>query len=288
MRQIFYPLFIIILLISGCNKSEIEVVPNNEAPDDLTIPAVTIENYVNRTYILTLGREPSDADFTTAVNLLTNANLDSASRRTFLNSVFNSSDYRSHVYDENRFALLSNVDTADFSNWIYLFGLPLLDTAHTLLWPYYQYEIDRLTELRNSYSEFTSGTIDIDELQRRMCNNFLYDQINMGSANFVIATFQNLINRNPTSAEQTAGTSMVEGNNAILFLQSGNSKDDYLDIFTTSPSYFEGQVIFMYLKYLNRLPNTLEMAEGTDLYITTSDFTEVQKDILSTNEFIGL
>ena len=81
---------------------------------------------------------------------------------------------------------------------------------------------------------------------------------------------------------------MVDGNNAVLFLQSGNSKDDYLNIFTNSQSYFEGQVILLYIKYLNRVPNTLEMSNGTIEYMTTLDYTAVQRDILSTDEFIGI
>jgi hypothetical protein len=44
----------------------------------------------------------------------------------------------------------------------------------------------------------------------------------------------------------------------------------------------------MYLKYLRRLPTTLEMVNGTQRYETTGDYTAVQSDILSTDEFIGL
>jgi hypothetical protein len=108
----------------------------------------------------------------------------------------------------------------------------------------------------------------------------------MGSANFVISTFQNLISRNPILTEQQSGVSMVDGNNAILFLQSGSSKNDYLNILTQSSNYYEGQVILFYNKYLNRTPNSIEMADGTQKYISTDDYTAVQRDILATDEFI--
>jgi hypothetical protein len=104
----------------------------------------------------------------------------------------------------------------------------------------------------------------------------------------VISTFQNLINRNPTTSEQQSGISIVEGNNAVIFLQAGSSKNDYLNIITHSSNYYEGQVVFLYQKYLNRLPNTLEMAAGTSKYQSTGDFTAVQYDILASDEFIGL
>ena len=286
--RIVFILLSIILVYSACKKSEIEQVPFNEAPRDTTISNITIENYITRTYILTLGREPDSVEFSTAKSLLSGTMLDDTSRQTFLNSVFNSIDYRPHVYEENRIALLNNTDTADFSNWIYLFKLVLKDTTYQIQWPYFQYELDRLIVMRNAFYEFVNDSIEIDELQRRMCNNYIYDQINMGTANFVISTFSNLINRNPTVSEQQSGISMVNGNNTILFLQSGSSKNDYLDIFIKSSDYYEGQVILLYLKYLNRIPGTVEMADGTLKYSTTLDYTAVQRDILSSDEYIGI
>ena len=277
-----------ILVFTACKKSEIEQVPFNEAPVDTIITTITIENYITRTYILTLGREPDSIEFNFARTLLTGTLVDSASRLIFLDSVFNSNDYRSHVYDENRITLLNSTDTSDYSNWIYLFDLVLLDTTYLSQWPYFQYELDRMISMRNAFSEFVNGSIAIDELQRRMCNNYIYDRINMGAANFVNSIFSNLINRNPTASEQQSGISMVNGSNSILFLQSGSSKNDFLNIFTNSSDYFEGQVILQYLKYLNRVPGTVEMADGTLKYSTTHDYTAVQRDILSSDEFIGI
>jgi hypothetical protein len=287
MRTLYLYIFII-LAFAACQKSELEQVPNNDPPTDNTISSVTIDNYITRTYILTLGREPSDAEFNSAHTILSGTGLDSTSRQTFLTSVFNSSDYLPHVYNENRIDLLNNTDTAEFTFWINVLQLFLSDTSYQLQWPYYQYEIDRLVDLRNAFPLFISDSIDVPELQRRMCNNYLYDQINMGSANFVISSFQHLLNRNPTNAEQTSGISMVDGNNAILFLVSGNSKNDYLNIITSNSNYFEAQVVFLYLKFLNRNPTTLEMSAGTQKYSTTGDYTAVQRDILSSDEFIGL
>ena len=286
--RIHYFLFSFLLIFSSCKKSEIEQVPFNEAPADSTISNVTIENYITRTYILTLGREPDSSEFNSAKSSFLVTNLDSSSRQIFLESVFSSPDYRPHVYEENRINLLNNADTAEFSNWIYLFQLFLQDTTYRIQWPFFQYETDRLISMRNAFPEYTNHTIEIEELHLRMCDNYVYDQINMGSANFVISTFQNMINRNPTGSEQQAGISMVNGNNANLFFQSGSSKNDYLNIFTHSSDYLEGQVILLYLKYLNHVPGTVEMAEGTLKYKTTGDYTAVQRDILSSDEFIGI
>lgn len=286
MRKIYLLFFI--LSISACKKSEIEQIPDNVPPPDQTVLAVKIENYITRSYILTLGREPDSTEFLSAKTLLTAASLDSTSRQIFLESVFSDADFRPHVYEENRFNLLQNVDTAEFGQWVFIFNLFLQDTSYQLLWPYYQYEKVRMQEMQKGYDEYISETIDVIELQRRMYNNYLYDRINMGSANFVGATFQQMINRNPTSAELQSGVSMVDGNNSILFLQTGSSKDDYLDIMLSSDHYYESQVVLMYLKYLGRTPTSIEMSEGSIKYSTTGDFTSVQRDILATDEFIGL
>ncbi len=288
MNMRIFLLTAISFLLFSCTKSEIETIEGNIAPPDRTVEQVTIENYITRSYILSLGREPDETEFNTAFTLLQNAGLDSASRSQFLNTVFSNSDYLPQVYHQNKVNLLNNADTSEFTNWINLFNLLLLDSANLFQFPFIQYEIDRLTELQSAFTEFCTGIIGIEELQRRMCNNYLYDQINMGSANFVISTFQNLLNRNPTAAEQSAGVSMVDGFNSILFLESGSSKGEYLDIITGSGNYFESQVVFMYLKYLNRVPTTQEMSEGTLDYSTTGDHTVVQKKILATNEFIGI
>lgn len=279
---------IALVLWSGCKKTELETVGDNQAPPDRTIETVTLENYVTRAYILALGREPDSLEFRQQVDALLATNADSASRRNFVDGIFTSADYLPRLYDQNRIDLLNNVDTSEYTNWINLFSLFLQDSSYLFQWPILQYELDRMIPLRNAYAEFVNGTIDIRELHRRMCNNYLYDQINMGSANFVISTFQHLIDRNPTSSEQQSGVSMVDGNNAVLFLQAGASRNDYLQIITGARNYYEAQVVLLYRKYLQRDPVTTEMAAGTDLYLSTNDYTAVQRVLLTTDEFIGI
>jgi hypothetical protein len=283
-----YLVIVTILFLASCKKSDLEVVPANEPPPDNTVSDVTVENYITRTYILVLGREPGNMEFTQAHDMLTAGKLDSASRWNFVASVFEDYDYLINVYNQNRVDLLNNVDTAEFTQSILIYTYYLADSSQILLWPALQYQLDRMVLMRNAFGQFLAGTIQVDELHRRMCNNDIYDQLNMGSANFVISTFQHLINRNPTVAEQQSGVSMVDGNYATLFLQSGASKEDYLNIFLHSANYFEGQVILLYSKYLNRVPTTLEMADGASKYSSTHDYTLVQKQILTSDEFIGL
>ncbi|HNP47764.1 MAG TPA: hypothetical protein PKL85_02960 [Bacteroidia bacterium] len=286
MKRIY--IFLLLTMLFSCKKEELVTVGNNQPPEDYTIEPVVVENYINRTYILTLGREPDETEFNSARQSLMDAGVDSTSRQNFLQDVFSDASYAATLYNQSKIDLLNNIDTSEFTLWITIFQNALNDTSNQASWPYIHMEQDRLISLRNAFPEFISGTINIDELQRRMCNNYLYDQINMGAANFVISTFQHLINRNPTGSEQQNGINMVGGINAILFLESGSTKNDYLDILTHASNYYESQVVLLYRKFLNRDPNSDEMLKGTQKYSSTGDYTAVQKDILSTNEFIGI
>ncbi len=278
----------LITFFSSCKKETLETIPNNKAPNDQTVELTTIERYITRTYIRTLGREPDSLEALAAKNELVNSNLDSTSRANFVNIIFSDPAYLPNLYEQNKINLLNNVDTAEFTFWIAIFNNILLDTTAQFQWPYIQFEVDRMTLLQSAYGEFTSGAIDIRELHKRMCNNYLYDQINMGSDNFVISTFQHLINRNPTNAEQINGVTMIEGNNSIMFLQTGESKSDYLNILINVSNYYEAQVVYLYVKYLDRQPTSYEMASGTQLFSSTNDYTTVQRVILTSNEFIGI
>ncbi|MBK7849826.1 MAG: hypothetical protein IPJ66_01475 [Bacteroidetes bacterium] len=69
-----------VLALASCKKEALVTVDNNIPPEDYTIEPVVVENYINRTYILTLGREPDETEFSTARQALLNSGVDSASR----------------------------------------------------------------------------------------------------------------------------------------------------------------------------------------------------------------
>jgi len=125
-------------------------------------------------------------------------------------------------------------------------------------------------------------------MQKRCINNYIYDQINMGAANFVISSFLHFLNRAPTTNELTQGENMVNGQPGTLFLQVGQSKPDYLLIFFSSLNYYEGEAVLLYNKYLFRNPSSVEMSNAATKYQSTLDYIQMQKDILSTNEYIGI
>lgn len=289
MKLIFPLLFSLLLIIfNGCKKEETVTVADNTAPPDSTISNTTIENYINRVYISVLGREPSGTEYDFAYNLLRTNNLSIPVRNQFLDDVFADTDYRINVIDKAFIELLNSLDTTEITTQIFLFNLLLNDPQYQLFYAEIQKEIDRLTALQVASSDYTSGAINVIEVHRRMVNNYFYDQINMGSLNFVVSVFQHFLDRYPTNFELEEGIKMVDGNSATLFLQTGQSKTDFISIFFTSDDYYEGQVRGFYNRYLFRNPNSYEMTNNTQQYQASNNYEQLQKNILATNEYIGI
>lgn len=289
MNCIKYVVFLLaFFLLAACEKSELERVGGNIAPPDTTVEVNIYEDYVNKTYILVLGREPSALEFEKAVDSLKVHGLDESSRYNFLNTVFSLSDYKWRQVEKWRSQLLGSVDSIDIITRIAIFEFFLNDSTYISDWPVLQVEQDRLDTLYNASYDYVAGAISIRKMQSHMLNNLFYDEINMGPDNFVISSFQHFLDRNPTLIEQTSGVGMVSGSNAVLFLKAGASKEDYLNIFFNSDDYFEGAVIRVYKDYLLRAPGSIEMSTAALKYKSTLDFEAVQKDVLVTDEFIGI
>jgi hypothetical protein len=286
----------VILLFSSCKKYDEEVIPNNYAPPDYTFDStsykLTIENYVTKAYISALGREPDSVEKNFSFNLLFANQLSMSSRYQFLDSVFANEEFKDKFYERTRLDLLQGLDTAEITNTIYIIDFVVIPgltgTPDSIFIPQYQMESNRLKEMKEIPDSLHAGAIDYVEVHRRCVNNLFYDQLNMGSFNFVVSCFQHFLDRYPTTSEQVAGVNMVNGNSAVLFLTAGQSKNDFLDIFFSSDDYYEGQVLALYRQYLFRLPTSVEMNNGTLQYMNSADYIELQKSILSKNEFIGL
>ena len=279
---------VLTLLFSGCTKYEEEIVPGNVAPPDGTVDNITIENYINKVYIAVLGREPEPAEFAAADTMLKASEAAMADRNTFVNSVLQSDEYNERLYTLARQEYLENVDTADIPFFISLYEPLLLDSTYFPFWDLIEMEIQRFQDLLDIPDGLASGSLTVIDLHKRCCNNEFYDEINMGSLNFVVSVFQNFLDRYPSDSELEEGIKMVDGLSASLFLTLGDSKDDFLDIFFNSTDYFEGQVRFLYLKYLFRDPTSAEMSIKAIEYKQSKDFKALQRSILTTDEYLGI
>ena len=278
----------LVLIISSCTKIEDIIVGDNTLPPDYTIENTTIENYINKLYISTIGREPTEAEFTTDFNLLRNANLFQKSREIVIDGILNKSEYSFNLFTLESANILYSVDTAMINERISSYQQFLLVTTNFLDSIYVANELERMLSFQNSLTAFYLGTTTITELYSAMANNIFFDEINMGTENFVVAMFQHFLSRYPTDSELESAKDMVDDKNATLFFETGNGKNDFLDIFFTSNEYFTGQTNILFNRYLFRNPSSEESVNYSLDYINTGDYKSLQKRILSSEEFIGL
>ncbi|MEL6135605.1 MAG: hypothetical protein AAFR59_19775, partial [Bacteroidota bacterium] len=151
-----------------------------------------------------------------------------------------------------------------------------------------EYEQQRLLRLKQIPFSLPTNLINRVEMHRRCVDNSIYDDINMGTQNFVLSLFEAFLGRYPTVAEETAASQMVDGVNTIFFGEEGDSKTEMIEIFFASDNYYEGAVLEIYEDFLFRSPNSIEMSEATKRYRLSGDYEALLQEILSTDAYMGL
>lgn len=292
MKSILSGFSILILLViiaaTGCKKDDI-IIDDNTAPPDSTISTLILENYVAKCYISLLGRDPSNTEEADAVALLRGSNMSVASRNEMIDEILSYSEYRDKILEFNSIKLLNSAfDTTEIQTQIFIYNSLLNDPQYAQFYDLIIEVIDNLETLLATPIDFRNGTIGMQEMHRRLVYNDIYDQINMGSFNFVLSLFNNFLYRDPTSEEHDAGITMVDGFVAVVFYETGNSKEQFVEIFLNSDDYFEGQVRELYFKYLFREPTSEEQSYHAIRYRDSGNYDRLQKDILSLDEFAGL
>ncbi len=287
MKRILFFLIICSALYS-CKKDKEIIIDGNTAPPDATIPNVVKENYVNKAYISLLGRKPSDTELSSGENILNQHNLSSVDRSQMLDTILAKPGYNQRLYDICITTYLNSMDTAQITQNIQLFGYLLTQPQYQSQWAQIQIEQTKLIKLKSSVADLNAGTLDEIGLQKRATNNYFYDQINMGTENFVNSMFQHFFYRYPTDDELAHSKNMVDGFSDVVFLQTGTTKDDFITIFFGTNNYFEGQVRDLYLRFLFREPTSVESSAAASTYKTSLNYKQLQKNILSTNEYIGI
>jgi hypothetical protein len=139
----------------------------------------------------------------------------------------------------------------------------------------------------NGAEKLEDQTSTWEEMELAACNTYIYDDINMGTENFVVSVFQSLLNRYPTNQELESGKDMVNGRPSVLFLQQGSTKNDFLSIFFSARSYYEGQVTLLFQENIFRMPNTSELMEYTNFYIEKKNYETLLLEILSSSAYFN-
>lgn len=287
MRKSFYALLLLVV-VAACNKTEDITIPGNVPPADKSIDSATIQLYVNKVFINVLGREPIGTEKTDALVILKQNNFSVDDRKQFLTTLFARPEYNSNLYKVISVEYLQNLDSTEIAGQIALYQYFLTLPDYTPFYDVLNYEIGRLQQLKTVVPDMDASTLNYKGMLKRCVNNYFYDQINMGTENFVVSTFQNFLFRYPVNAELQSGETMVNGANATLFLQLGKTKQDYINIFFDSDDYYEGQVRFIFKKYLFREPTSAEIAYYGNIYKSTGDYKKLQGTFFSLDEYAGI
>jgi hypothetical protein len=285
-----YLLFWILTLMwmSSCSekKYELQEVSGNKTPRDTVVSNVLIENYINKTYINVLGRKPEYDELRSAYQLLQAANIDSTSRKNFIQQLIDQPEYSNRIIDINTSAILKGLDSVRIAQEIeqqkeFIKRYP---QAKTL----FEENIAKLEALKDMRSDFNAGRITVVEVHKICVDNQFYDEINMGTENFVLSLFESFCFRQPTNEELIQSKRMVDSQSGVVFNREGRTKNDFINVFFASNDYYEGQVIDLYRRFLYKMPNSSELDRLAQQYRTNQDFSALQTSILTSNDYVGL
>jgi hypothetical protein len=277
-----------IFFLPACTKVNIEVIDGNAAPPDSTIETVVLENYINKLYIGLLGRKPLDEELDESLEILRQNNASFENREKMVNTVFEKEGYYQRIFDIAFSDLLSSVDTGYFVFLSYDYAKLLETLTDPNAIEALNGELEEIQAVLNILVDFQENGLRVTDMYKRLVDNDPYDEINMGTENFILSLFQYFLNRYPTDSELENATLMINGNSSVLFYEEGDSKDDFIKIFFNQHEYYEGQVMALYERYLYRKPDSEEMTLLANSYKTSEDYQALQRAILITEEYSGI
>ena len=287
MRIFFLVLFSLFMSVSGCKTNEV-IIKGNTPPPDNTMEPQLINNFINRCYINLIDRKPTEAEKTIAFSELMTGGYTREVRSRFLNQLYQDPAYFLTLNNEARSLYLENISTQQIRGDIRDFNF-LLNKKDNLIFHDLilknKLSLERLLSVSDSLQ---SKKINWSTFNKAFVDNYAYDQINMGTDNFVRSCFQNFLLRYPTQAELTRGKIMVNGRGSSLFLKAGTSKEDFIAIFFSSPDYQEGQARYWFKKYMLREPNDQESIVLVNLLKDSDNLWDLQLFIFSSDEFAGV
>lgn len=297
--------FLFLLFVAGivfliACKKETTLVPDNDPPYYNEVNDVLIDNYINRTFIDLIGREPLDTEMLSERNTLKAADLSFDARAALVVKLMTDTAwiegdtsymnaYYHRFYEITKVRLLEGASKSEIQQEMGPLQFAItLDSinGNTFGMEVKKQIVEKLKNLLRAEKDYLNGVIDVKQFNARMVDNAIYDKINMNTFNFVNASFDNLLWRYPTQAEFLIGYDMIEDNvSGILFGQPGQNKEDYARIMTESREFHEGMIIWAYSTLLAREPSTIEKDKLMQDFYNTGNFHEVLKSIIITDEY---
>lgn len=289
------PCFIVMmatLLWSGCQPDDIRF-DNNPVPHYSGVPTVVVDAYLTRAYIDLIGREPLPAEMEAERLALRAGDLETEARLAMVNRLMGEDESHAEAYARKLRDDLSGrfldgasqegmIEEVEFQRF-----LALQDSlAGGFLYPYFHNLADRLERTVTAVDEFQTGEIPWREVNRRYCDNVVYDDLNMNSFNFVNATFDDLFGRYPTAAEFEQAYAAVEFSApSLLFGELVEDKDSYLSVLVQDAEFDENAVRWWGERLLVRPITGAEVAAWLNTAGPEVDVRELQRLLITSDEY---
>lgn len=281
---------------------EVIVVPDNPIPPYNGVSELTVKNFVNRAYIDLIGREPLETEMVRDYGYLQRRELGIEAIDSLLyrlqhdtSLLVGDESYRQayswQVYARAKARMIDGESDSEME-----FDIQQLEQKYLkdsllndkLGMAFSLQEIQKLQELINSSGEFRDGQIDIQEMYRRMLLNEIYDEINMGTFNFVNASFDDLFFRFPSEEEFLAAFDVVEYNKSREFLGANcQSKGEYAAVITASREFYESSIHAEFLTLLGRRATDEELIPLFTAFYQHHDYEWLQREIMKTEDYGG-
>ena len=135
-------------------------------------------------------------------------------------------------------------------------------------------------------AEFRDGTIAWPEVNRRYCDNVVYDDLNMNSFNFVNATFDDLFGRYPTEAEFEQAYAAVEFSApSLLFGTLIDDKDSFRALLVEDQEFRENAIRWWGERLLVRPITGAETAAWLNIVGPDVDIRLLQRLLITSDEY---
>lgn len=253
---------------------------------DPTVSLTQIRQFVQKVYLATAGVTPSDSLMNEQIRILALSNCSRDARVAFVDKLMYSPEAMENYYAVKNEQLLDGPEAEDIENMIEDIRNEINDPANVVDVTRLSLELSRMEELRDARQEFKSGTINMVEVERRMTATRMFQWVNGSGETWVQAVFNFFLLRMPTDAELENASSMLYGSPGVLFLQTGTSDIDFLQIFFTSRSFYEGQVRELFRNNLYREPSSNELLEYTNDFSSHKNHLTTMRKIFLSNEYL--
>jgi len=290
-------------LLGACQEpGEVIFVPDNTPPPYAGVDELTVRNFINRAYIDLIGREALDSEMEKDLGYLQLRELEPLAIDSFLQKLQSDTTIRSggisyrqawawQLYVRAKARIIEGEADDEIE-----FDISQLEQKYekdSLLgneigMAFAQQEILKLEALLGAAQEIEASALPMSELYRRMIYNEIYDEINMGSFNYVNATFDDLFFRFPTQAEFDAGFDVIEFNRSRIVLgQNCQSKREYAEVLSNSREFHEACIEADFLSFLGRSARHEEMLELLPILYMEQDYEQVQRMIMKSKDYAG-